>query len=97
MRRLRLTLPHTSKTDPRPELKSTRATGAEDLREARAGLTELRRVREVAAVPDEVSGVEQVEDFTVQDEASALAVELERATQAQVLSEEAVVEGKVSG
>src|SRR5688572_5082638 len=71
---------HDSKADPRPQLKGPRPARAEDLRKARAGLTELRRVSQVAAVPDEVSSVEQVEDFTVQDEASALAGELERAT-----------------
>ncbi len=52
-----------SKADPRPQLKSPRAAGAEDLCGARAGLAELRWVGEVAAVPDEVSCIEQVEDF----------------------------------
>ena len=67
------------------------------MREASGGLSELRRVGEVATVPDEVGGVEQVEDLAEQDETHALAPEREGAAQAQVLGEEVVAEGKVGG
>lgn len=62
-----------SKADPRTQLKSTWAAGAEDLCEARARLTEFGRVSDVAAVLNQVGGVEKIEDFAEQDQAHPLA------------------------
>jgi len=86
-----------SETDSRAELKRSWTAWAEDLTEARAGLTERGRVGDVAAVLDQVGGVEEIEDFAYQDKTYSLASKRKRAAQAQVLGEEVVVEGIVGG
>ena len=76
-----------SETDSRAELKCSWTARTEDLTEARAGLTEGGRVGDVAALLDQVGGVEKIEDFAYQDESHSLASQRECAAQAQVLSE----------
>ena len=58
-------------------------------------MSELSRVSQVAAIPDEVCGIEQVEDFTVQDEAPLFEAEREGPAQPKVLREVVVIERKV--
>ncbi|MDQ3684976.1 MAG: hypothetical protein M3430_05170 [Acidobacteriota bacterium] len=78
-------------------MKSTRAARSEDLCEARAGLAKRSRVVEIAAVADQVGGIEQVEDFTIHNEPHSLASEREGAAEAQVLGEEAVAGVRLLG
>ena len=86
-----------SETDSRAELKCSWTARTEDLTEARAGLTEGGRVGDVAAVLDQVGGVEEIEDFTEDAEANMLAPKVEGSSQSQILGEEVVVERIVGG
>jgi len=58
-----------SEADPRPELKRPWTARAEHLRRTRARLAECGRIGDVAAVLDQVGGVEETEDFAQQYEA----------------------------
>jgi len=55
--------PMISETEPRTELKGPRTAGTEHLAKTRARLTEGRGIVEIAAVLNQVRGVEEIEDF----------------------------------
>jgi hypothetical protein len=71
-----------SKADPRRQLKSPRTARAEDLCEARGGLTECG-TGEIAAVAGKVRGIEDVEHLVYQRQPPPLFKD-ERPTQPQI-------------
>jgi len=75
------------------KLEGSGAAGAEDLRKARGGLPERRGITKIAAVPNQVGGIEKIEDFAKEIEADALAAHQECAAESKVLCKETVVEG----
>src|SRR5439155_876212 len=74
------------------KLERPRTTRPEHLADARAWLAERRRVRDVAAIVNQVRRIEQIEDLTEQQQPDPATAE-ERLGQPQILREEAVVKG----